>query len=56
MTFFYIVKDGKIEGRTATKEAAIETIRQYQKLEKHPFLRAEFSIIEGKMEETIKYI
>lgn len=56
MTFFYIVKDGKIEGRTATKESAIDMIRQYQKLENHPLLRAEFTIIEGKAEETIKYI
>ena len=56
MTYFYIVKDGKIEARTTTKERAIDLIRQHQELEKHPFLRAEFTIIEGKAEETIKYI
>ena len=33
---------------------AVDLIRQYQELETHPFLRAEFSIIEGE-EEFIPY-
>lgn len=56
MTYFYILKDGQLQGRMATKESAIDMIRQYQKMETHPFLKAEFTIIEGKQEETIKYI
>lgn len=56
MTYFYILKDGQLQGRTATKEAAIDMIRVYQQRETHQFLKAEFTIIEGKQEETIKYI
>ena len=51
----YIFKDGTQQASTATKESAIDLIRQYQKLETHPFLRAEFSIIEGE-EEFIPYL
>jgi hypothetical protein len=51
---FYIFKDGMIQARTATKKAAIELIRAYQARETHPFLRAQFSIIEGT-EEFIPY-
>lgn len=54
MKRFYIFKDGTQQGSCATKESAIDLIRQYQKLEKHPFLRAEFSVIEGD-EEFIPY-
>ena len=50
----YIFKDGVQQGSTATKESAVDLIRQYQKLETHPMLRAEFSIIEGE-EEFIPY-
>ena len=50
----YIFKDGVQQASTATKESAVDLIRQYQKLETHPMLRAEFSIIEGK-EEFIPY-
>lgn len=55
MTYFYIFKDGKMEGRCATRESAINMIRQYQKDETHYILKAEFTIIEGKQEETIPY-
>lgn len=51
----YIFKDGTQQASTATKESAIDLIRQYLKLETHPFLRAEFSIIEGE-EEFIPYL
>ena len=54
MKRFYVFKDGTQQGSTATKELAIDMIRQYQKLETHPILRAEFSIIEGE-EEFIPY-
>lgn len=54
MKQFYVFKDGTQQGSTATRELAVDLIRQYQKLETHPFLRAEFSIIEGD-EEFIPY-
>ena len=54
MKRFYVFKDGVQQGSTATKESAVDLIRQYQKQETHPFLRAEFSIIAGE-EEFIPY-
>ena len=54
MERFYIFKDGMHQGSTATKESAVDLIRQYQKQETHPILRAEFSIIKGE-EEFISY-
>ena len=54
MKRFYVFKDGTQQGSTATRELAVDLIRQYQELETHPFLRAEFSIIEGE-EEIIPY-
>ncbi len=50
MERFYIFKDGTMQGSTATKESAVDFIRQYQRQETHPFLRAEFSIIKGEEE------
>lgn len=54
MKRFYIFKDGTQKASTATRELAIDLIRQYQKLETHPFLRSEFSMIEGE-EEFVPY-
>ena len=54
MKRFYVFKDGTQQGSTATRELAVDMIRQYQKLETHPILRSEFSIIEGE-EEFIPY-
>lgn len=54
MKRFYVFKDGTQQGSTATRELAVDLIRQYQKLETHPILRSEFSIIEGE-EEVIPY-
>lgn len=54
MKQFYVFKDGMQQGSTATRESAINLIRQYQKQETYPILRAEFSIIEGE-EEFIPY-
>lgn len=54
MKRFYVFKDGTQQGSTFTRELAVDLIRQYQKLETHPILRAEFSIIEGE-EEFIPY-
>ena len=54
MKRFYVFKDGTQQGSTATKDLAIDMIRQYQKLETHPILRSEFSIIEGE-EEFVPY-
>ena len=51
----YIFKDGVQQASTATRESAVELIRQYQKQETHPILRAEFSIIVGE-EEFIPYL
>ena len=50
----YIFKDGVQQASTATRESAVDLIRQYQKLETHPMLLAEFSIIVGE-EEFISY-
>ena len=41
------------QGSTATRESAVDLIRQYQKQETHPILSAKFSIIKG--EEDILY-
>ena len=54
MKRFYVFKDGRMQGSAATRELAIDLIRQYQKLETHPFLRSEFSMIEGE-EEFVPY-
>ena len=48
MKRFYIFKDGYMEASTSTKELAIDLIRQYQAQETHPFLKANFSYIEGE--------
>ena len=49
----YIFKDGGQQASTATRENAVDLIRQYQKQETHPILRAEFIIV-GE-EEFIPY-
>lgn len=54
MERFYIFKDGTQQASTATRESALDLIREYQKQETHPILRAEFSIIAGE-EEFIPY-
>lgn len=54
MKRFYVFKDGTKHASTDTKELAVDLIRQAQKLETHPILRSEFSIIEGE-EEFIPY-
>ena len=51
---FYLFKDGVQKGSMETREEALEMIRLWQSRETHPFLRAEFSIIEGE-EEFIPY-
>lgn len=50
----YIFKDGVLQGSTATRESAVDLIRQYQARETHPILKAQFSIIAGE-EEFISY-
>lgn len=50
----YIFKDGVQQASTATRENAVELIREHQKQETHPILRSEFSIIVGE-EEFIPY-
>lgn len=54
MKRFYVFKDGTQQGSSATRDLAIDMIRQYQALETHPFLKSEFSIIAGE-EEFIPY-
>lgn len=54
MNKYYVLKDGKVEATTATKEGAIDLVRAYQKRETHPILKANFSIIYGE-EEFIPY-
>ena len=43
----YLFKDGVQKGSMETREEALEMIRLWQSRETHPFLRAQFSIIEG---------
>ena len=43
-----------MQGSAATRKLAIDLIREYQKLETHPFLRSEFSMIAVE-EEFIPY-
>lgn len=54
MKRFYVFRDGTMEGSAASREAALDMIRQLQKRETHPFLRSSFSMIEGE-EEFIPY-
>ena len=54
MKRFYLFKDGVQKGSMETREDAVEMIRLWQSRETHPFLRAQFSIIEGE-EEFIPY-
>ena len=54
MKRFYLFKDGVQKGRMETRAEALEMIRLWQSREAHPFLRAQFSIIEGE-EEFIPY-
>ena len=54
MKRFYLFKDGVQKGRMETRAEALEMIRLWQSRETHPFLRSEFSIIEGE-EEFIPY-
>ena len=55
MKRFYVFKNGQQQGSTATRELAIAMIRQYHKMENHPILRSEFSVIEGE-EEFVPYL
>lgn len=55
MQYYYIIKDGQIEGRTADRKQAINMIIDFQKLENHYLLKSEYSIIKGEEEEFIKY-
>ena len=54
MKRFYVFKDGVQKGSMETREEAVEMIRLWQSRETHPFLRSEFSMIEGE-EEFIPY-
>ncbi len=54
MTRYFVLRDGRVEANTATREDAINLIRTYQAEERHPVLRATFTIIEGK-EEYVPY-
>lgn len=51
---YHFLKDGTVIGSAATREQALMCIREYQKLETHPVLRSEYSIIKGE-EEFISY-
>jgi len=48
------MKDGQTIGRTGSRAAAIDMIRQAQAQETHFMLRANFSIISG-VEEHVAY-
>ena len=49
MRRFYLFKDGVQKGSMETREEALEMIRLWQSRETHPFLRPQFSIIEGSL-------
>jgi len=51
---FFIVKDGKIEGSTASYENAVDMVRIKQERETHYLLRASYTIIEG-IETPVAY-
>ena len=53
-TYFYVMKDGQNIGRTGSRAAALDMIRQEQAQETHFMLRANFSIIAG-VEENVAY-
>ena len=54
MRRFCMFKDGMQKGSMETREEALEMIRLWQSRETHPFLRSQFSIIEGE-EEVVPY-
>ena len=54
MRRFYMFKDGMQKGSMETREEAFEMIRLWQSRETHPFLRSQFSIIEGE-EEVVPF-
>ena len=54
MRRFYMFKDGMQKGSMETREEALEMIRLWRSRETHPFLRSQFSIIEGE-EEVVPY-
>lgn len=51
---FYLFKDGVQKGSMEIRAEALEMIHLWQSRETHPFLRSQFSIIEGE-EEVIPY-
>lgn len=55
MKRFYLFKDGVQKGSMETREEALEMICLWQSRKNHPFLRPQFSIIEGE-EEVIPYL
>ena len=55
MRRFYLFKDGVQKGSMGTREEALEMICLWQSRKNHPFLRPQFSIIEGE-EEVIPYL
>ena len=54
MRRFYLFKDGVQKGSMETRAEALEMIHLWQSRETHPFLRSQFSIIEGQ-EEVVPY-
>lgn len=50
MIRYYVFKDGVEQGSMATREQAVEYIKALQRMENHPILKAEFSIIRGELE------
>ena len=50
MKRWYVLKDQGIIGATSSREMAVDMVRSYQKLETHPLLRSEFSIMYGEQQ------
>ena len=50
MNRWYIFRDDGLIATTATKENALQLVKQYQQSEKHYLLKANYSIMYGNME------
>ena len=54
MKRYHIIRDGRLEAATSTREEALDLIQIKMSHETHPFLKANYSIIYGE-EEFISY-
>lgn len=55
MLFYYVLKDGQLQARFTERNQALDYIHALQKMETHPILKSDFTIIQGFVEESVKY-